>query len=1057
MSFQGDVAGIGLGELLQSLARGERNGVLTLTGKRLSACIGLRRGQMYLIPGPDEDEGQWRDRVVRAYADNPDPHLETARRATIARASRLEALYRMLEAPNLHFRFEPGVLPPAPGAALRPGAGMKSISLDNSPEQEYEDHEITSWGAGMAVEYVLLEHARISDEARNGRGAALAGFDLPRALDPQRQSLEVRDFLEQCNGVSTLQEIADRLGWPLSRCRGVVGEYLGAGLVRLAVARELLAAAQREMDLGRAGRGATRLSGWVLRAPPGPASLPDAQLLLAQWDRGRLQRTLAVTEPRLARALLRKLDHMHTDRRSALERWKVLSDLHKQDELSLLHELAQRLAAGHPDGRTFAALLRLAHAFHERGRNRRMRMLLRLCAKHLPEDAPVRVELGRRMLDAGLLEEGSSWLLNTARELLEKRSMEAAVLPIRAVLRVAPEHEEARALLELAQELAAQRKRRRWKLTVGLSLGLMASMVALVRFESARRAQKWLEQVSGESPIKALIRLQHDFGEDPPAPIAELRSELEQKREQLLREEMGVWSERYRVAEETCRFGDPVLGLEKALELPQAPEGAPSSTPDTADLLGQLAKRLGTLAQEVDVPVEAPLEATADEERLIDLLGDVESHLEARKAIPEAASFLFRVKQLRTELTARREDRATKREKLMAREREKDQDFLLAAARAHDQAGDLERSLLAYGRLLESDESLGQIAELQNEIQRVRKHFEALKEALRLAEEGRHAEAKAALVAVCPRPVEHLLPYHFDSVPEGARVSTSDGRVRTTPFVAKSGFGERVTYTLTKDGYEERTIEVLEPADLQVFLYRHPERLWAGKHRVEAAPVPSGDDHILADRRGKIVRLEPSGRTRWEVQLDTLGGIARTPVFLPSKPGWLLVLSEDGKAWLVQAQNGETQGPRDIGSPPTIGPSLTRSGVSAQFTDGRVAVWSDRLEPTFYQVDAMVAGADPGRDGDPSSSVAMLRRSADQGSLFVSPWNGWKVRVVDGEYHAISPSGRGFAAQLQGEWNYVAWEAPKALVPSGRLWVSDEGGVRSYAPDDGELVPIPER
>ena len=48
MSFQGDVAGIGLGELLQGLARGERNGVLTLSGKKLSASVGLRKGQLYL-------------------------------------------------------------------------------------------------------------------------------------------------------------------------------------------------------------------------------------------------------------------------------------------------------------------------------------------------------------------------------------------------------------------------------------------------------------------------------------------------------------------------------------------------------------------------------------------------------------------------------------------------------------------------------------------------------------------------------------------------------------------------------------------------------------------------------------------------------------------------------------------------------------------------------------------------------------------------------------------------------------------------------------------------
>ena len=67
MSFQGDVAGIGLGELLQGLARGERNGVLTLTGRHLLATVGLRKGQLYLLPGPEEDDSLWRDRCMRAF------------------------------------------------------------------------------------------------------------------------------------------------------------------------------------------------------------------------------------------------------------------------------------------------------------------------------------------------------------------------------------------------------------------------------------------------------------------------------------------------------------------------------------------------------------------------------------------------------------------------------------------------------------------------------------------------------------------------------------------------------------------------------------------------------------------------------------------------------------------------------------------------------------------------------------------------------------------------------------------------------------------------------
>ncbi len=1059
MSFQGDVAGIGLGELLQGLARGERNGVLTLTGRHLSATVGLRKGQLYLLPGPEEDESIWRDRCVRAFADAQDGNLESSRRALIARATRLETFYQMIEAPNLHFRFDPGQLPPAPSAAVRnaePAAikGHRSVQFDSGPDQEYDEDDSSPWGTGMPVEYLLLEHARISDEVNVGLGAQLGPHDLPRALDPDRQEPEVRDFLLQCSGSSTIQEIADRLGWPLSKCRGVIGEYLRAGLVRMAQPRELLAAAQREMELGRAGRAAARLTGWIGRSSPGPLSAADAQLLLNEWQRDRLPKALAVMESRCARSIVRRLDRLESERSVVHERWKILAELHRQDELTLLHELSLRLASTKPTGRTFSDLLRLAHSFHERGLTGRTRMLLRLCANHLPEGGPIRVELGRRMLEAGLMAEGSRWLLNTARELLAAKDGEAAMLPIRAVLRVSPEHPEARALLEQAQVVKVKVKRQRWTLAIGISTGLALSMVALVKFHDYREAERWVDSVDGQSPDQALLQLDTEFGQHPPARIAQLRERLLRTREEEQRRTFDDWSNSYREAEESCRFGDPLLGFTQALAMPKPPSGASASTPDTTDLLGQLARRLGALAKDLDVPVDAPLDKLNEEERLLDLLQEFQSLMKGQQLPAEAHSFQFRVEELHQEVHARRAKRANEREKMFAKEKEKDQDILLATARAHDQAGDLERALAAYERLLESDPSLALIPELQQEIERVRAHAEALQRAYGLCEKGRHAEAAKALKGHCLRPIEHLLPYRVDSLPPGARVTLSDGRVRTTPFVAKSGFGEQVTLQFSMPGFAERTLEVLEPRDLLVHLHLFPERSWKSSHKVEAAPVPSGDDHIVADRRGRLARLDQQSRTKWEIELKTLGGIARTPAFLPNKSGWLLVVSEDGQVWLVQSQSGEVEGPRDIGSPPAVGPELTRSGVSVQFKDGRVAVWTDKLEPVFYQADAIVGGPFA-KSTLISPNVAVLRRSAGASSDFASPWTNWSVTVGEGEYRVTAPDGRGFSGERVGDWVFVAWEGPKALVPHGRLWVSDGLGLRSFVPDLEQMVPFP--
>src|SRR5262249_41990300 len=152
----------------------------------------------------------------------------------------------------------------------------------------------------------------------------------------------------------------------------------------------------------------------------------------------------------------------------------------------------------------------------------------------------------------------------------------------------------------------------------------------------------------------------------------------------------------YRAAEETCRYGDPLLGFKQALELPTVPDGAPAATPDTADLLGQLASKIGDEAKRLDLPVDASRDLLAEEERLLDTLHDFVELMKQQPLPPEAHSFQFRIQELYEEVRSRRDKRADQREKLLAKEKEKEQDILLATARAHDQAGDLGRALAAY-------------------------------------------------------------------------------------------------------------------------------------------------------------------------------------------------------------------------------------------------------------------------------------------------------------------------------------------------------------------------
>lgn len=1053
MTFQGDVAGIGLGELLQGLARGGRDGVLTLFGDKLSSQLGLKGGQLFLLAGPDEKESEWRDRCQRAYADDPQPILESSRRATIARATRLENFYQLLGTVNVHFRFEPGALPAPPSHALRAREAGGSEANENL------------WGPGLTVEYLLLEHARIADESSDGPAGTLVGYDIPRALDSARHAPDQRDFLQHCNGGSTLQEIADRLGWSLTQVRATVGKHLSAGHLRLAQPRELLATAQRELALGRVGRAASRLTGWVRSSVPGAPNVGDADLLVHEWESGRLRHILHALSPRDARALLRRLDLIHVDVHAARERWHTLHEAHRADELTLLHEVALRLiSTEEPETRIFHDLLRLARVFQERGHAWRTRLLLRLASNHLPSNAQTRVELGKRMLETGLVEEGTRWLLDAARVILGERNPERALTPIRAILRAQAEHPEAVGLLVQARALLTSQRRRRMGLIASLSGVLVLSLVAVVRYQAHREFRERIMLVEEHiaQPSEALTMLEELFPEDDSETISELRTRVQQLKKEEERVRYQAWDECYVAVEEACNEGDPLLALRRVLELPERPalQEQGGELHEKSDLFNVLLSRLERTLSGIERPVGSSQEGSEQEEEFVELLASMQKLLELEGSPDEVGKLAFLLEDLRSRTETRCGERVLERRKLFEKELASQQDMLLAAARSHVKAGDLERAIVTYDRLLATERSLANIQELREEVEGVRAHWDAVLRALELAGEGDHSAARKALSQACPNPGEHVLPWKVTSRPLGASVHTPDGKTRLTPFVMKSAFGEELELTFDVAGCVERRVTVKEPKDLVVDLHRAPERTWRSDHAIEAAPVAVGDDHVVADRRGRLARLDDASQVQWEIQLETLGGIARTPLFLPGRSGFLLVLSEDGRVWLVNAQSGSAEGPLDLASPPVEGPRISRGGIFARFANGRVAVWTKDLKPTYLDGDPTLVFGAAGATGpvvaDPKSArtgmIEMLRRSATGGTKIKSPWTEWMAEVSRESVRVVDDQGRGFTVECRGVWEFLAWEAPKALIPQGRLWVSDGLGLRSYLPTTDGLI-----
>jgi len=1042
MGFQGDVAGLGLGELLQGLARGGREGVLTLHGGGETATLGVKDGQIYLLPEPDEDPEIWRKRSERAWVKSPDYRIDHLRMEEIANAARLEQMFRLLDCEGVHFRFEPGPLP-------KPGDPIETADDDKGDHTQRLGP--TAPGAvhspPISVEFLLLEYARLGDEtSMHGDALGILVHDVVRLLDAGSPPKDLTRFWEECDGSSNVIEIADRLGWPLRRCQGVVMELLHKGLVRPAHARELLVLAQREIAATQFARAASRLSAWVWHADAGPPPEGDVELLLAEWDKGRLPAVMASMEPRYARKLLRRLDLVQQDWKASVDRWQELRKHQRHDLLAEIRVVTCRVRTGdEAEAPTMQNLMRLARTLQEAGHSARAGVLLRVAATRMPETAPMRLELGSRMIAVGLVDEGAPWVIEACRALIDSNLAEKAIAPLRSVLGVQPSNREARQLMAQARSRSTLGRTRRRNVLVGMSILLIVSAAAMVQLHFEEDFRQRLERVEEQvgHPSVALDLVAELFPEDDSPRILELRRSLVSRLRAEEDERKEAWLDRFRECQLECTLGDPKLGLLRALEMPPPPSLRYSQDPfpPVTDLFSTLA---GQFEQTIAEWGPVSEEASHAEKRLAQLVDQMIETIEASETQHDTEDFVERMEQIRGSLVDRNEERlqyirATEREALL-----ESQDALLLRGRAYFEAGKLFEAVETYEELLATDES-GKLDDvLAEEYSTVQRQANALADAIQLAEDGDHAAAVRMLEDSVTRPRAFLLPWRIQTRPPGARVHFTDGSSRVAPVEMLSTIGERVPMTIELQGHETLDIVVDEPDDLLIVLSREPDFAWPSENPIEAPPVPVREDVILTNRAGRVACLGPDGEERWAHDLDTLGGVARAPVFLPKKPGWLLVLTEDGEAFLLDTTAGELQGPWRVGERPIWGPMPTTTGVAAVFQTGLRAEWEARVRPTMSEVDP--ARLDPEHRHGASAGLRILRPVDDLDRLdsVDGRYTAW---VRDGIVQVVDPDGANvFDVRRDGDWSLLAWEAPRAGLPDGRLWVADEAGLRGFRP-----------
>lgn len=1023
MSFQGDVGGIGLADLLQSLSRG-REGVLLLQGDDgLQAAVGVQRGLVHLLPNGGEESTHWLQRARDSQLEVLEPEWEQRRMEQIARAARLETLYRLLDASTVHFSFEPSSLEEAQTV---------SQAVRTTP---------------VAMEALLLEYARLSDElqqCQDGWTPAAGEVPCPSGL-PADDSLEHARFVRGCDGASSVQELADRLGVPLRQARLWCARGLEHGDLVLASAHDLWSLALHELTQARPTRAAQRMEIALAADEAGPLDEALARELDHEWATGRLDPALRLLPRRAHRSFLWRLEPAAATPVGAAARSQVYAKLYPLDDLGALHNLRCGMVAGGgnrvPDARQLCAT---ARRFLDRQRRLAAEPLLRLAAKHARSTPAARMEIGQLMLEAGMAHEAAPYILETAREHIARKRPAKAVPILKQLLELAPDLLEAKQLHSQARGLSVRMALVRKHTLVGAAVVLVLASAGVVQWREARDRAGRLEQVHAlaHEPQQALRLMGALFSSEETqldAELLRLRDEFEQRLRAAAEADCRAWIDEWKAIAALSASGDLGLALESALALRPAPTptAGMEDLPLVGDLFLPIPARLEQLLRRLPETVgeaEAELAAEAHVQRTIAQLRT----LLVQQTHPEVAALDRHLGRMQARLDEREAQRARERHERDKRSLQERQEILIRAARAAAEVRDWTEAAAHYERLLALDADGLLTKGTAGEVAHARERARLLAQAEELALQGRHAEAQQLLAREFPGEVR-TLPWTLTTFPAQAQVRTADGTEHATPVQLRSASGTSARLHITAAGCDPIELEVDQPGDRSLALSRTPLRKYTPRARVEAQPVRAGDDDtILADRGGVVTRLDSQGRIAWTADLRSLGGFARTPRFLPERPGTLLLVSEDGQAWLVDARSGLAEGPVELSAVPATDLWTEGREVRVRLKDGTTVAWSASLAP--LPVDTAEAH-EPTRGRE--TFHLLRRKDSDQTSLAL-PGTGYVATVV-GDLVVVSGAGERLwtAAVDGGSWEWIAWEAPSSKAPEGRLWISDRGSVRA--------------
>lgn len=1058
MSFQGDVRGIGLAELLQGLARGQKEGVLTLTSKGgRRSVLGMEDGKAWLLPDPDEDPELWRVRARSAWADDPTFTVSAARLEPLVKAARLETLFALLDGGGVHFRFDPGDLPER----------VTRLQEEGHPETEVHCPPVQ-------VEFLLLEYARIADEIELAAHLALPPMDtIPCVVDHGDLAQISPNIIGQIDGVSTIIEVSDRLGLPTRQVQLGLAPGFASGGLRQAHPIEVLRLALHELQRKGFGRAAVRLEQWCKAGSPGPIVPEDAQVLASEWLAGRLTAALRMMEMRHVRCLLRRLDASLGSTAHAVVHWTEALRIAPGDQVSRLRLAAMRLRdGGEACGLEAREMLDLARELREQGSSFRAGPALAIAAFLQPEGVPQRLELGMGLLHAGRAVEGGPWILSAAADLLAQGHADRVLGPLKELTDADTKNRDARELLIRAKRQSTKTKKLRKQIGIALAGAAMVGGAAFVKLRLDEKRDLHIESIRAlvDRPDLGLARLDVEFAGDTSPEITSLRSRMEDELRSHETELRVEWFAQYEEAQLEAQKGDPLEALDLIREIPRPPklQLTEPAWPSRVDLLMGIAARL-------EDEVVALGEPTLDSPRQLAVEGSVRQsaeHLRAalderEKTDPTYGDFRDALDGVVNLVVERGHARS-----IAELEREQSQqlvenDRLFQLAREAVDRYEYERALRHFADIIENDSKGNLRRVLREEMREVEKRRDGVDAARSAAERGEHRRALEILDETFDERVPVILPFRVETTPPGATVKVTRHDIeggpptvtsRTTPFKMEGTFLDSWTLQIALEDFDPRKLEIEGPQDILLDLSRTPELVFESEGRVDAIPSPLDDgktgDYIVCDRDGAIRRIGWDGTVRWEQQLATLSGLARRPVPLPGRDNQVMFLTETGSVWLVDMTDGHPEGPLDLEDRPVLGPVVVGNEVHAQLRSGRLARWRTSLMPRFEPPGsrALDDSLMYGFEGLFTTLRPLGQDEFEIGAAATGDQAGWNVRVEANSYVVFQDGAEGdrFKIRRGGKWRYVAWEAPSIPGEPPVLWISDELGLRAFLPPGRE-------